>query len=157
MGRRNSEPEIILGILRRLQWSCLVCLVGYGQEINRGEGGLRLWGEALGREAASGNRWRIFAATPAIEGGPDVTGDGLIGGLGEADVEIFPEPKLHLANSMRAYRNPLHGKWVEAVLNGDADAARRTAGELADPPALATRDLTRPKAGFVDVGAAVVL
>jgi Uncharacterized conserved protein (DUF2075) len=145
MGRRNSEPEIILGILRRLQWSCLVCLVGYGQEINRGEGGLRLWGEALGREAASGNRWRIFAATPAIEGGPDVTGDGLIGGLGEADVEIFPEPKLHLANSMRAYRNPLHGKWVEAVLNGDADAARRTAGELTDPPALATRDLDAAK------------
>ena len=60
-------------------------------------------------------------------------------------MEIFREPKLHLANSMRAYRNPLHGKWVEAVLNGDADAARRTAGELTDPPALVTRDLDAAK------------
>jgi hypothetical protein len=58
-----------------------------------------------------------------------VTGDGLISGLGEADLEIVREPKLHLANSMRAYRNPLRGKWVEGVLNGNAYAARRTAGE----------------------------
>ena len=146
MGRPNSEPELFLRILGRLEWSCLVCLVGYGQEINRGEGGLRLWGEALGKEGADGNRWRVLAASPAIEGGTEVTGDGLISGLGKADLEIVREPKLHLANSMRAYRNPLHGRWVEAVLNGEADAASRIAGELADPPALVTRDLDTAKA-----------
>jgi len=146
MGRPNSEPELFLKILGRLEWSCLVCLVGYGQEINRGEGGLHLWGEALAREAANGNRWRVLAASPAIEGGPGVTGDGLKTGLGEADLEIVREPKLHLANSMRAYRNPLHGKWVEAVLTGDANAARRIAGKLVDPPALLTRDLDAAKA-----------
>jgi hypothetical protein len=146
MGRPNSEPEIFLRILGRLEWSCLVCLVGYGQEINRGEGGLRLWGEALAREAVNGNRWRVLAAPPAIEGGPDVTGDGLISGLCGVDLEFVREPKLHLANSMRAYRNPQHGKWVEAVLSGDADAARRIAGELVDPPALLTRDLEVAKA-----------
>jgi hypothetical protein len=75
-----------------------------------------------------------------------VTGDGLNSGLGEVDLEIVREPKLHLANSMRAYRNPLHGKWVEAVLTGEADAARRIAGELFDPPALLTRDLDAAKA-----------
>ena len=146
MGRPNSEPELFLKILGRLEWSCLVCLVGYGQEINRGEGGLRLWGEALAREAANGNRRRVLAAPPAIEGGPGVTGDGLINGLGEVDLEIVREPKLHLANSMRAYRNPLHGKWVEEVLTGDANAARRIAGKLVDPPALLTRDLDAAKA-----------
>jgi hypothetical protein len=140
-GRPNSEPELFLRILGRLEWSCLVCLVGYGQEINRGEGGLRLWGEALAREAANGNRWRVLAAPAAIEGGTAVTGDGLISGLGEADLEIVLESKLHLANSMRAYRNPLHGKWVEAVLSGDAHAAKQVAGELVGPPALITRDL----------------
>jgi len=146
MGRPNSEPELFLRILGRLEWNCLVCLVGYGQEINRGEGGLRLWGEDLAREAANGNRWRVLAASPAIEGGPEVTGDGLINGLGGTELEIVREPKLHLANSMRAYRNPLHGKWVEAVLNGNADAAKRTAGDLTDPPALVTRDLEAAKA-----------
>jgi hypothetical protein len=141
MGRPNSEPELFLRILGRLEWSCLVCLVGYGQEINRGEGGLRLWGEALAREVANDNRWRVLAAPAAIEGGTAVTGDGLIGGLGGADLEIVLDPKLHLANSMRAYRNPLHGKWVEGLLSGDADAARLTAGALVEPPALITRDL----------------
>ena len=145
MGRPNTEPELFLKILGRLQWSCLVCLVGYGQEINRGEGGLRLWGEALAQQAANGNRWRVLAAPPAIDGGPDVSGDGLTSGLGVSDVEIVREPMLHLANSMRAYRNPLHVKWVEAVLNADAEAARRLASKLAEPPALLTRDLDAAK------------
>lgn len=145
MGRPNSEPELFLKILGRLPWSCLVCLVGYGQEINRGEGGLHLWGEALAREAASGNRWRVLAAPPAIDGGPDVSGDGLTSGLGVSDVEIVREPMLHLANSMRAYRNPLHGKWVEAVLNADVDATRQLASELPEPPAILTRDLGAAK------------
>jgi hypothetical protein len=108
--------------------------------------GLRLWGEALQWEAANGNRWRVFAASPAIEGGPDVTGDGLISDLSGTGLESVREPKLYLANSMRAYQNPLHGKWVEAVLSGNVDAAERTADELADPPALVTRDLDSAKA-----------
>jgi hypothetical protein len=61
-------------------------------------------------------------------------------------LEMVREPTLHLANSMRAYRNPLHGSWVEAVLNGDADGAKRSASELAEPPALLTRDLDAAKA-----------
>jgi Uncharacterized conserved protein (DUF2075) len=102
--------------------------------------------EALGKEAASGNRRRVLAAPLAIEGGTAVTGDGLVSGLGETDFEIVLEPKLHLANSMRAYRNPLHGKWVEVVLSGDADAACRIAGGLDESPALITRELDVAKA-----------
>jgi hypothetical protein len=44
------------------------------------------------------------------KGGSDVTGDGLTSGLDGADFEIVREVKLRLANSMRAYRSPLHGK-----------------------------------------------
>src|SRR3989440_6613480 len=60
--RRRSEPELFLELLRRLQWSCLVCLVGPGQEINRGEGGMALWGAALDKQAAAGRAWRVVAA-----------------------------------------------------------------------------------------------
>jgi hypothetical protein len=59
--RRRSEPELFLGILRRPPWACLVCLVGPGQEINRGEGGMALWGIALNREASAGRGWRVVA------------------------------------------------------------------------------------------------
>ncbi len=44
LGRAKSEPELFMEIMGRLPWACLVCLVGSGQEINRGEGGLALWG-----------------------------------------------------------------------------------------------------------------
>ena len=58
MGRPKSEPELFLDILQRLDWACLVCLVGPGHEINRGEGGLALWGEALSKAVASARRSR---------------------------------------------------------------------------------------------------
>lgn len=145
MGRPNSEPELFLNILDRLDWSCLVCLLGPGQEINRGEGGLPLWGEALARAVANGQKWKIIAAPQALDGGPDVAGDGLLAG-GDLDPnQVIREPRLHLANAIRAYRNPLHGKWVAALLNGEIEAAKCIADEMPEPPAYLTRDLDTAK------------
>ena len=64
LGRRSSEPELFLEILDRLPWACLVCLVGPGQEINRGEAGLPLWGQALSR--AKG--WTAYVSETALRG-----------------------------------------------------------------------------------------
>jgi hypothetical protein len=146
MQRPNSEPELFLDILGRLEWSCLVCLVGFGQEINRGEGGLRLWGEALANAARNGSQWFIVAGPQALTGGPQVAGDGLLSGLNGTSLSACPEPKLHLQNAIRAYRNPLHGEWVEALLNADAPAAKRLAEQMAEPPAWVIRDLEAAKA-----------
>lgn len=145
MNRPNSEPELFLNILNRLDWSCLICLVGPGQEINRGEGGLSLWGEALAKAAAAGCRWEVIAAPPAIDGGPEVTGNGISHGSNKVDLAIHREPRLHLANSIRAYRNPLRIRWVATLLDGDVDGARRLADQMGEPPALVTRDLDSSK------------
>ncbi len=145
MGRPNSEPELFLNILDRLDWSCLICLVGPGQEINRGEGGLPLWGQALSRAAASGRRWEVIAAPPAIIGGPEVTGPGLQDGDQVLNLSVRPDPRLHLANSIRAFRNPLRSQWVPALLGGDIDAARQLASKVDEPPAYLTRDLKQAK------------
>jgi hypothetical protein len=74
MGGPTSEPALFLDILSRLDWICLVCLVGPGQEINRGEGGLPLWRAALHASASGGRPWRVIAAPQALDGGPDVAG-----------------------------------------------------------------------------------
>lgn len=146
MGRPTSEPELFLNILDRLDWSCLVCLVGPGQEINRGEGGLPLWGEALARASARGRYWRVIAAPQALDGGPDVAGEGLLAG-GDVRLDwVERAPALHLANGIRAYRNPLHGRWVAALLTGDLAAAKAVADEMSEPPAYLTRDLSQAKA-----------
>lgn len=146
MGRPSSEPELFLEILNRLEWACLVCLVGPGQEINRGEGGLPLWGEALARASTSARSWTVVAAPQALDGGPDVAGDGLLAGIQGADVTIEREPRLHLANAIRAYRNPLQGRWVAALLDGDIAEAASLASQMAEPPAWLTRDLECAKA-----------
>jgi hypothetical protein len=145
MGRAESEPAAFLNILDRLDWACLVCLVGPGQEINRGEGGLALWGEALFEAARSGRSWTIIAAPQAVRGGADVAGAGLISTLAQT-LDIREERRIHLANSIRAYRNALHGKWVAALLESDLAATRRIADEMTGPPALVARDLETAKA-----------
>ena len=41
-----SEPELVLEIMERCKpWSVIVALVGGGQEIHEGEGGLAQWGQ----------------------------------------------------------------------------------------------------------------
>lgn len=141
MGRPKSEPELFLDILERLEWSCLVCLVGPGQEINRGEGGLSLWGEALERAAKRGRPWKVIAAPEALDGGPDVAGAGLLARGDISPDQVQREPALHLANAIRSYRNPFHGRWVAALLDGDLDQARSIANQMAEPPAYLTRDV----------------
>lgn len=146
MQRPNSEPELFLNILARLDWACLVCLVGPGQEINRGEGGLSLWGEALAKAAEAGQRWRIVAAPQALDGGPDVAGAGLAQGGALRPEQVQRDGRLHLANAIRAYRNPLQGRWVAALLNGQIADAAAIAADMAEPPAYLTRSLSAAKA-----------
>jgi hypothetical protein len=128
--RRRSEPELFLEILGRLPWACLVCLIGPGQEINRGEGGVALWGNALGREISAERPWRVVAPhSSAIQG----------------DFSIEIDPALHLASGLRAYRNPRFGEWVDALLSSKIDRANTLACAMTNAPAVITRDLRAMK------------
>lgn len=122
--RRRSEPELFLEVLSRLPWACLVCLVGSGQEINRGEGGMKLWESAIALEAGAGHSWRIVAAAPLQQSLP---------------VEI--DPAMRLESGLRAYRNTQYTQWVDAVLSGEIGRAAVLAAAMAYPPAFVTRNL----------------
>jgi len=129
--RRRSEPELFLDILRRLPWACLVCLVGPGQEINRGEGGMALWGLALDRESQAGRPWHVVASSP--------TDVGLLSQQTDVD------PALHLASGLRAYRNERFGEWVDALLAGNIGGAASLATAMSGPPAVLSRSLANMK------------
>ncbi len=140
LGRAKSEPELFMEIMGRLQWACLVCLVGSGQEINRGEGGLALWGDAL----AKSEGWTAHISDKAL-----AARDGLLGFFDIASVAEVPlvnEPDLHLNSNLRAYRNNLHGAWVATLLDGNIEDAREITKQMEHPPALVTRDLPEMKA-----------
>ncbi|MBF0611010.1 MAG: DUF2075 domain-containing protein [Magnetococcales bacterium] len=147
LGRERSEPALFLDILNRMPWACLVCLVGPGQEINRGEGGLALWGQALEEAAQTGNRWVVHAGTDAIYGG-EYVGDGILSGVqGQNNtVHLVEETHLHLTAGLRSYRTPSHGQWVAALLKGRIEEAAKIARRMDTPPAVITRDLSTLKA-----------
>ena len=125
----DSEPGLLLDAMARHDgWCVVVCLIGGGQEIHGGEGGLANWCAAL--HARPG--WRVVAPPSALDA-PDPRQRMLPGPRRAFD------PSLHLGEPVRAWRAPRTVAWVDAVLAGDAAAARRLAG--ADLPVQVTRSL----------------
>lgn len=125
----DSEPGLILDIMQRHQgWCAIVCLLGGGQEIHSGEGGLAAWSEAL----ATRPSWQALAPPTALAS-PDPR------------QRLTPRPALacnpalHLGVAIRAHRAPRLVTWVDAVLANDAATARRIAGP--DLPVHLTRSL----------------
>lgn len=142
--RATSEPALFLEIMsRRPDWAVIVALVGGGQEINNGEGGLRLWGEALAESYQShqGRHWEVFAA-------PDVS----LGGLSTIGRSLFPpgseylgsfetDACLHLNVSVRNIYCESVASWVNSVLEGHVDQAKKAANAAEDFPVVINRSL----------------
>ena len=126
-----SEPAHILDIMARHQdWAAVVCLIGGGQEIHTGEGGLAEWSNAL-RDRPE---WDIYAP-PGLSEAPDV----------RQRLERLPNtayaPSLHLGVPVRSVRNPHAAAWVDHVLRSNAEGARRIAETGGRLPFILTRDL----------------
>ena len=109
-----SEPAHLLDIMARHQdWAVIVCLVGGGQEIHTGEGGIAEWGAAL----AARPTWRVLAA-------PDLPNREDPRQRLPALPGLTLDPALHLHVGMRSIRDPNAAAWVDAMLDGDASRAR---------------------------------
>lgn len=140
-GFRFSEPEFLISCLdRHPDWAVVICLVGGGQEINRGEAGISEWIDSLMRSYPG---WRIFIS-------PQLTDSEY--GAGRVLKQLEPRrnvsflPSLHLAVSMRSFRAENASLLVKQVLDLDAAGARRTLTELRDRyPIAVTRDLGQAK------------
>ena len=133
----RAEPEVVLSIMNRHQWSVVVALVGGGQEIHTGEAGLAEWGRTL-RDKFPG--WRIAVSPEALEGGTSVAGLKLFEGS-RPDSIISEDHALHLDTTRRSFRAQQVTEWVEAVLRGDATTAANIAQTLTEFPLVLTRSL----------------
>ena len=129
----DSEPAHLLEIMAaHRDWAVVVCLIGHGQEIHDGEGGLAEWGAAL----ASRPVWEAHAP-PALRAGSDPRQR-----LPE-DLAVREDIALFLDVPMRSLRNPHASAWVDLVLAGDATGARALAERHAPMPFRLTRDLAQ--------------
>lgn len=137
-----SEPEFLISILNRHNdWATIVCLIGGGQEINKGESaGIYGWFDSLRNNYPN---WDIYVSDK-------ITDDEYSKGHNFAEmtknmnVNIIED--LHLAVSLRSFRSENVSNFVKALLDVDIDTAKRLYEQFNnDYPVFVTRNLDKAK------------
>jgi hypothetical protein len=136
-----SEPEFLVSCLdRHPDWAVVVCLVGGGQEINRGEAGIAEWIDSLIRSYPD---WHVFISPQLTD---SEYGAGRVLEKLRAHRNVSHVASLHLSVSMRSFRAENVSLLVKQVLDLDANGARRTLAQLGDKYRIViTRDLFKAK------------
>lgn len=137
----ESEAEFLISCLdRHSDWAVVVCLVGGGQEINKGEDGIASWLDAIARRFP---QWKVYASTRLADA--EYAAMESIEVLAKTS-SVRRDPSLHLAVSMRSFRAEKVSDFVKAVLDLEADQAPILLRELASRyPIAVTRDLDLAK------------
>lgn len=137
----QSEPEFLVSCLNRHpDWAVIVCLVGGGQEINRGEAGISEWVDSLNRSFPD---WHVYISSQ-LSDSEYAAGHALELLRARSDVTIKDE--LHLAVSMRSFRAEHVSLLVKQLLDLEKSEARQTLANVsAKYPIVLTRDLAKAK------------
>lgn len=142
-GRANfpySEPDYLISCLdRHKDWAVIICLVGGGQEINTGEAGISEWLEAMNTTFKD---WNVYISN-RLHDKEYAAGEALR--ILSNRNNVFFEPSLHLAVSMRSFRAEKLSLFVHYLLELDIEKARNTYAELTRYPIVITRSLDKAK------------
>jgi len=136
----HSEPEFLISCMdRHKDWAVIVCLVGNGQEINRGEAGIAAWLEACRTRF---QHWKVYASSHLAlsESGTqepleDLTQRGVFTHM----------PALHLSASVRSFRSESVSRFVNALLRFDDETSTLLAHVQQNFPIVLTRDVAAAK------------
>lgn len=141
VGLIQSEPELLISYLdRHDDWAVVICLVGGGQEINRGEAGISAWLDAIKSTFSS---WGVYVS-PDLTDSEYAAGHALDTLKGRADVT--QDDSLHLAVSMRSFRAESVSSFVKAILDCESEKARAILMPMVSRyPIALTRDLKKAK------------
>ncbi len=133
----QSEPEFLLGYMdRHADWAAVICLVGGGQEINRGEVGIGAWLDAV---QTSFQHWHVYIS-PSLSGAEYDAGPAIEALRAEA--QVTDDTRLHLSVSMRSFRAERVSGFVKAVLDSEMSDAHAILMSFQERyPIAVTRDL----------------
>ncbi|SVD23769.1 uncharacterized protein METZ01_LOCUS376623, partial [marine metagenome] len=113
-----SEPEFLIGVMdRHDDWAVIICLIGGGQEINKGEAGLPEWFTALKENYQN---WKIWVSAELNDFEYNM-GEDLYADLNHGVLE--EKEKLHLSVSVRSFRSEKVSEFVKTLLDCDANAS----------------------------------
>ena len=136
---KHSEPAFLLSYLdRHKDWAVVVCLVGGGQEIHTGEAGIGEWLEAL---RGGFPHWEVYISPHLTDSEYAVRDLNIRDRLRNVHLDEC----LHLAVSMRSFRAENVSSFVKALLDCEAERARKTLSDLPRYPVVLTRDLHRAR------------
>ena len=137
-----SEPEFLIGILNRHHgWATIVCLIGGGQEINKGESaGISGWFDSLRKHYAD---WDVYVSNQIVD---EEYSRGHVFEEMVAGLHVKIKEDLHLAVSLRSFRSEKVASFVKALLDVDEETTQVLYREFQkEYPICMTRDLDKAK------------
>lgn len=137
-----SEPEFLISILNRHEgWATIVCLIGGGQEINKGESaGIAGWFESL---RSNYPEWDVYISNKITD--EEYSKGRSFDELAEG-INYKIKDDLHLSVSLRSFRSENVSAFVKALLDVDKKTAKKLYEQFKnDYPICITRDLEKAK------------
>ena len=133
-----SEPEYLISCMdRQKDWGVVVCLVGNGQSINKGEAGLAEWIESIHR---SYRDWDVYMSEHLC-----VSNDITPAQMALIQPQLKSRVDLHLHRSMRSFRAEKVSVFINQLLALQKEEAKATFRELDNYPIVLTRSLENAK------------
>lgn len=136
-----SEPEYLMSCMdRQTDWGLVVCLIGGGQEINKGEAGIVEWISSINR---SFEGWHVYMSDKLSD--KEYAEGKALEMLQINKSQIHVESALHLSVSMRSFRAEKVSLFVHQLLNLQKEEASSTLKEFINYPIVLTRSLDKAK------------
>ena len=138
----KSEPHFLIETMdRHKDWCTIICLIGGGQEINKGEAGLEAWIVALKDHFP---QWDVYFSDLIISNRLYLINDNLKCWLHSNG---YKEYELHLAVSVRSYRSEKVSDFVQALLDLNKALAQNILKEIVKTyPIIITRNINEARA-----------
>lgn len=137
-----SEPEFLISTMDRHEdWAVVICLIGGGQEINDGEGGLPERFDALRLKFRD---WKVYVSSNLKkEYLINNEWEEMIDGLSVKEID-----DLHLSVSLRSFRSPDLSDFIKAILDVDLERSKLLYQKIKEKyPIKITRKLEIAKIG----------
>lgn len=118
----KSEAELLFEFMsRHKEWAVIIALVGGGQEINTGEGGISEWGKALQKKYS---QWEVHISPQLLQNGSSVGDKKLFENI-PISIKIKTDDNLNLSVSQRSFKAHNLNSWVNAVIDNKQEEALR--------------------------------
>jgi hypothetical protein len=139
----KSEAELLFEFMNRHDgWSVIIALVGGGQEINTGEGGIKEWGKALQLKY---NNWEIYISPQLLSGDSSTAGQTLFEEIPN-NLIIHENGNFHLNVSRRSFRATNLNSCINALVNNNPQEALYHADSIKKTyPLFTTRNIDTAK------------